>query len=106
MPWVFIPDEWGPDRTRLMNQYVIALVELLQPHDLTDLKAPQEPDEVGIAQLLDELNRDQEMFRAVWSHLYTWQRNLLWDIHDRRRETKPSPYATSYHGREVRRPKG
>ena len=99
MPWVFIPDEWGPDRTRLMNQYIIAIVELLTLHE--------GPDELGLRQLMDELNADQEMFQAVWAHLYTWQRNLLLDIRDDRRgQVRASAHAVSYHGREVRRSKG
>lgn len=109
MGWVFIPDEWGPDKTRLMNQYIHAIVELLMPHDLTDLKTPQEPDEVGLAQLLNELDADQEMFQAVWAHLYTWQRNLLIDIrarHDQRRKIGESSPFFDYHGRAMRRTKG
>jgi hypothetical protein len=84
-----------------MNQYIIALVELLTLYE--------GPDELGLAQIMDEMNADQEMFRAVWAHLYTWQRNLLIDIrarHDQRRKTGESSPFFDYHGRAMRRTKG
>jgi hypothetical protein len=84
-----------------MNQYIIALVELLTLYE--------GPDELGLAQIMDEMNVDQEMFRAVWAHLYTWQRNLLIDIrarHDQRRKTGESSPFFDYHGRAMRRTKG
>jgi hypothetical protein len=84
-----------------MNQYIIALVELLTLYE--------GPDELGLAQIMDEMNADQEMFRAVWAHLYTWQRNLLIDIrarHDQRRKTGESSPFFDYHGRALRRTKG
>jgi hypothetical protein len=101
MPYVFIPDGWGPDRTKLMNQYIIALVELLTLYE--------GPDELGLVQIMDEMNADQGMFQAVWAHLYTWQRNLLIDIrarHDQRRKTGESSPFFDYHGRALRRTKG
>lgn len=100
MPWVFIPDEWGPDQTRLMNQYIIALTELLEW---------PERDELALAQIMAELDGDQQMFQAVWAHLYTWQRNLLWDIrarHDRRTETRERIAIPRHDGRPMRRLKG
>jgi hypothetical protein len=84
-----------------MNQYIIALVELLTLYE--------GPDELGLTQIMDEMNADQEMFRAVWAHLYTWQRNLLIDIrarHDQRRKTGESSPFFDYHGRAMRRTKG
>jgi hypothetical protein len=84
-----------------MNQYIIALVELLTLYE--------GPDELGLTQIMDEMNADQEMFRAVWAHLYTWQRNLLIDIrarHDQRRKTGESSPFFDYHGRALRRTKG
>jgi hypothetical protein len=84
-----------------MNQYIIALVELLTLYE--------GPDELGLAQIMDEMNVDQEMFQAVWAHLYTWQRNLLIDIrarHDQRRKTGESSPFFDYHGRAMRRTKG
>ena len=97
MGYVFIPDVWGPDRTRLMNQYIIAIVELLTRFE--------GPDELGLTQMMDELNADQEMFQAVWAHLYTWQRNLLLDIrekHDRRRQTRERIEIPRHDGRPMR----
>lgn len=97
MPWVFIPDEWGPDKTRLMNQYIIGLAELLQ--------LPEGPDEIGLLQIMEELNQDEQMYSAVWAHLYTWQRNRLLDIreqHDRRRQTAPRLDDPREHRRAVR----
>jgi hypothetical protein len=84
-----------------MNQYIIALVELLTLYE--------GPDELGLAQLMDELNADQEMFQAVWAHLYTWQRNLLIDIRERhdRRETPRERIDFPRHDRRaMRRIKG
>jgi hypothetical protein len=102
MPWVFVPNEWGPDRTRLMNQYIDAIVQLLTIYETG-------PDELGLTQIMDEMNTDQEMFQAVWAHLYTWQRNLLLDIrerHDRRRQTAPRLDDPREHRRAVRGTKG
>lgn len=108
MPWAWIPDThdyvlipkaWDQKKSRLMTQYIVGLVELLQ--------LPDGPDELGILQICEELDADTEMFSAVWAHLYTWQRNRIRDIRDdRRRQTEPSPYVSSYHGREVRGAKG
>jgi hypothetical protein len=84
-----------------MNQYIIALVDLLTLYE--------GPDELGLVQIMDEMNADQGMFQAVWAHLYTWQRNLLIDIrarHDQRRKTGESSPFFDYHGRALRRTKG
>jgi hypothetical protein len=94
--YVLIPKAWDRKRVMLMNQYIIGLAELLQ--------LPEGPDELGILQVCGELDQDQEMYSAVWAHLYTWQRNRIRDIRDddRRRKTAPGPIAVDFHGRAVR----
>lgn len=94
---MLIPKAWDRKRVMLMNQYIIGLAELLQ--------LPEGPDELGILQICGELDADQEMYSAVWAHLYTWQRNRIRDIRDddRRRQTAPGPIAVDFHGRAVRR---
>lgn len=96
--YVLIPKAWDRKKSRLMTQYVIAIVELLQ------LEAG--PDEYGILQLCQEMDADQEMFSAVWAHLYSWQRNLIKDIraeHDRRRQTAQRIDLPRHDGRALRR---
>ena len=95
--YVLIPKAWDHKKSRLMSQYIIGLVELLQ--------LPDGPDELGIVQICEELDQDQEMYSAVWAHLYTWQRNRIRDIRDadRRRQIAPGPIAVDFHGRAVRR---
>lgn len=66
MPYVWIAD--GVD-TRRMNQYIHAIVDLLQ--------RPDGPDRFGVIQLCEELDQDPEMFSAVWAHLYGWQRDMI-----------------------------
>lgn len=98
--YVLIPKAWDRKRVMLMNQYVIGLAELLQ--------LPEGPDELGLMQICEELDQDQEMYSAVWAHLYTWQRNRIRDIRDayRRRQTAPGPLAVDFHGRAVRSAEG
>jgi hypothetical protein len=95
--YVLIPKAWDRNKSKLMSQYIIGLVELLQ--------LPDGPDELGIVQICEELDQDQEMYSAVWAHLYTWQRNRIRDIRDadRRRQTPSSPLAVDFHRRAVRR---
>lgn len=69
MPYVWISD--GVD-TKLMNQYATALREMLT--------RPDGPDELGILQLCEELDRDTEMYSAVWAHLDHWMRSRVKDI--------------------------
>lgn len=69
MPYVWIAD--GVD-TRRLNQYVIALRELLLH--------PDGPQELGILQLIEELDSDQEMYSAVWAHLDHWMRSRIKDF--------------------------
>lgn len=76
MPYVWISD--GVD-TRLMNQYVNALRSMLTN--------PDGPDELGILQLCEELNRDSELYSAVWAHLDHWMRSKIKDI----RQLFPEP---------------
>jgi hypothetical protein len=52
-----------------MNQYILALFELLALRE--------GPDELGIRQIVGELNQDAEMYSAVWAHLHPWQRKMI-----------------------------
>ncbi len=77
MPYVWVPDSVD---TRLMNQYVNALRSML-----TD---PDGPQELGILQLCQELDRDTDLYSAVWAHLDRWMRSRIKDIRDRFPEPK------------------
>lgn len=69
MPYVWIDESVD---TRLMNQYVKALQEML-----TD---PDGLQELGILQLCEELDRDASLYSAVWAHLDRWMRSRIKDI--------------------------
>jgi hypothetical protein len=77
MPYVWIADSVD---TRLMNQYVNALRSML-----TD---PDGPQELGILQLCQELDRDSDLYSAVWAHLDRWMRSRIKDIRDQFPEPK------------------
>lgn len=72
MPYVWIPDEVD---TRLMNRYAHALRDML-----TD---PDGPQELGILQLCQELDRDANLYSAVWAHLDHWMQSRIKDIRGR-----------------------
>lgn len=72
MPYVWVSESVD---TRLMNKYVNELRSML-----TD---PDGPQELGILQLCEELDRDADLYSAVWAHLDRWMRSRVKDILDR-----------------------
>lgn len=72
MPYVWVPDSVD---TKVMNRYVVALREMLMH--------PDGPQELGILQLCEELDSDQELYSAVWAHLDRWMRSRIKDFRER-----------------------
>lgn len=83
MPYVWIADDVD---TKLMNQYAKALREML-----TD---PDGPHELGILQLCEELDRDANLYSAVWAHLDHWMRSRIKDFRQQHPERQSAPQLT------------
>jgi hypothetical protein len=72
MPYIWVSESVD---TKLMNKYVIELRSMLTH--------PDGPQELGILQLCEELDRDADLYSAVWAHLDRWMRSRIKDIRDR-----------------------